>query len=241
MTRDEGHVVTEGPQAFTDGANESVVIAAREVGPSDGATEKDVSDEGQAVGAVEEHDMARCMPRTMQHFKRDISDPNRVPLVEPPSRRKATRGPKSEHEALLRHGIDPEAILGMRSLDRKLELVCQVCRGARMVNMAVGEEDLLELNARSLHGREYERQIAPRVDHGRPPCFATPDQRAILLEWSNWNDLKLKHVEPIQKVIIFSSFRWEGRDWSGIGLVQCVATRQHRTSALAHLFGHGAA
>ena len=52
---DEGGILAQGPELFTDGADQGVVIAPWQVGAADGALKQHITDDGQLIlGAVKD-------------------------------------------------------------------------------------------------------------------------------------------------------------------------------------------
>ena len=57
-----------------------------------------------------------------------------------------------------------------------------------MIDMRVGEENLLERHLALVGFGEHALDLASRVDHRAPPAVLVPDERAILLERRDGND-----------------------------------------------------
>ena len=76
----------------------------------------------------------------------------------------------------------------MRTFDLDLEPVAQFRRPARMIDMAMGEENLLDRNLRLFDGLHDRIDISAGIDHGADMGIVIPDQRTILLERGDGND-----------------------------------------------------
>src|SRR5690606_3146783 len=69
VSRNESHLVAEWPELAGDRLDQVLVIAHREVGPSDRAGEEDVADEGEPGRAMEERHVSWRVPRAVEHFE----------------------------------------------------------------------------------------------------------------------------------------------------------------------------
>jgi hypothetical protein len=78
--------------------------------------------------------------------------------------------------------LDPEAVVLVRAFDRNAKLLGENAGTAAMVDVAVGQQDFLDRDAR-LRGRRLEpRQVAARVDERAAHRRGAPQQGAILLQ-----------------------------------------------------------
>ncbi|PAV67639.1 hypothetical protein WR25_18649 [Diploscapter pachys] len=83
---------------------------------------------------------------------------------------------------------EPEAVGLVRAFDRHVQLVSERLGLSRVVDMAVGEQDLFDRDAR-LRDRGLDTgQVAARIDDRCLHRLGAPDQRAILLEGRHLND-----------------------------------------------------
>ena len=96
--------------------------------------------------------------------------------------------------------VDPELIAFVRPDDGQLQALGQFGRGTRMVDVAVGDPDLLERHAQLLDGRQQHRQVATRVDDGRFFRVIAPDDGAVLLEGRDGNGFVVQHKRLNQSV-----------------------------------------
>ena len=76
----------------------------------------------------------------------------------------------------------------MRALDRHLQRIAQFGRAADMVDMAVGQPDLLDGDAGLLDRLEDLRHVAAGVDHHGLLAGLVPDDGAVLLEQRHGDD-----------------------------------------------------
>src|SRR6266481_5964150 len=76
----------------------------------------------------------------------------------------------------------------VRAFDRHFQRVAQFRGAADMVDMAVGEPDLLDGNAGLLDGGLNLRHIAAGIDHHSLLARLVPEDGAVLLEQRHWHD-----------------------------------------------------
>src|SRR5690606_7435049 len=69
VAADETDVIAKRQQLFLDRPDQRVMVAARQVGPSDRPLKQHVADMSEPGLAVVEHDMAWRMPRTMKYLE----------------------------------------------------------------------------------------------------------------------------------------------------------------------------
>jgi hypothetical protein len=96
------------------------------------------------------------------------------------------------HDAVRRAGVgealEEEAVGAMRSLDRDAEPVPQFGGAARVIDMAVGEQDLLHCHARLGDRVGDAIEVAARIDDGGPLRRLAPQEGAVLLERRDRDD-----------------------------------------------------
>ena len=91
--------------------------------------------------------------------------------------------------AILFQTRDPEAVRLVRTLDRDAKLLGKRPRLAAMVDMAVGEDDLLDSSRRAVRRRRLQpRQIAAGIDERPLHRGGAPEQGAVLLKRSDGHD-----------------------------------------------------
>ena len=84
--------------------------------------------------------------------------------------------------------VDPEAFLALRAFDRHAEALRQFAGAAGMVDVAVGEQDLLDPDAEPRGGIHQQVDVAAGIDEGALHGFAAPEQGAVLLEGGDGDD-----------------------------------------------------
>ena len=90
--------------------------------------------------------------------------------------------------AVLCQPRDPEAVLFVRPFDRHAELFGENAGAAAMVDMAVGQQDLLDRHAGLLRGGLEPRQIPAGINEGSAHRRSAPQQSAILLQRGDRDD-----------------------------------------------------
>ena len=81
-----------------------------------------------------------------------------------------------EARAILAEALDPEPVVLVRALDRHAELLGEGAGEAAMVDMAVGEQDLLDCHPGLLGGGLELAEIAARIDERGAHRRGAPDQ-----------------------------------------------------------------
>ena len=132
------------------------------------------------------------MPWAMHDGERQLPHLDLVPLLKPSVRRHARCVLHAEVAGALDDMLQEKQIVPMGSLDRHLETRLQVCGAGGVIDMAMGQPDLVDgdigLSDRSLDVR----QVATRInDHSTFGGFA-PQQGAVLLKGRDWNNESLR-------------------------------------------------
>jgi hypothetical protein len=87
VTRHELNVVTEWKKVLANGANQVLVIAAREIGTSDRPLEQHIAYQCEALPRMDENDVSGRVSWTMPNFQCFLAYRNRISLFEPAGRR----------------------------------------------------------------------------------------------------------------------------------------------------------
>ncbi len=182
MAGDEHHVVAERPELRDDRLQQRRMVAAREIGASDRAGEQHVADDREAVGRGEEDDVPGRVAGAVAHLQFGAAEADRVAALQPAVRLERLR--RRETIALRRLGqlVDPELVVRMRPLDRHAGALAQFRRRAAMVEMPVGDEDLLQRGAGLRHDLEDAFEVAAGVDDSAAARRLVDQDRAVLLE-----------------------------------------------------------
>lgn len=189
MSGDELDIVTQGPEAFLYGMDQGVVIAFRKIGPSDGSTEQYVADDGETGPGLKKYNMAGGMAGAMMHIQGNVTELHRIPFIQPPVRHERLCPAKPEFPAGGIQGIDPEAVVGMWSFDGDLEPPRELRDAARVIDMPMGHQYLLDSKTGRPGRCRDPIDLASGIDDRRLAGLLTAQQGAILLKWGNGNDL----------------------------------------------------
>src|SRR5262245_8878967 len=189
VSRQEAHVVAEDEQPLADRADERVVVAAWEVRAPDRALEEHVAHQREARRTVEEDHVAGGVARAVLDLELELADRHALAALEPAVGLEGA-SLEAKQRRLLRQAVDPEALLELGSLDRQPEALGEVARGARVVDVPVREQDLLELDP--ARGREQALGLAARIDQRPAAAPAAAQDAAVLPEGRDGHDLDLE-------------------------------------------------
>src|SRR6185503_7185442 len=122
-------------------------------------------DQRQIRVRMVEDDMARRVAGTVPNVERELADSDLI-AVDQPARRLERAADHSVARTVLAEPLDPETVVLVRALDRDAELLREDSGAAAMVDMAVGEQDLLDRHAGLLRSRLEPREVAAGIDEG---------------------------------------------------------------------------
>src|SRR5947208_11697788 len=110
-----------------------------------------------------EDDVARRVPGAVADVEREVADRHLIAVREPLRRLERAPGDAvfGTFDAQL---LDPESVLFVRPFDRHAELLGENASTAAMVDMAVGEQDLLDRDARLARSGLEAGQVAAGID-----------------------------------------------------------------------------
>src|ERR1700730_4337185 len=188
MAADETDVVAERQQLVLDRLDQRVVVAAGNIAAADRTVEQHVADMGKAHFPAEIYDAARRMAGAMQDVEAQLADRDPVALMKPAVRRKIAHACHAKPRAAHHYIVEQEFVGHVRAFDRHLERVAQLGGAADMIDMAVGQPDLLHSDVRLLDRGLNFRNVAAGVDHHGFPGGLAPDQGAVLLEQRHRDD-----------------------------------------------------
>ena len=199
MARNKFNVITQREESLTNRADEVGVIAAWEIGAPNRPCKQDITHKGNAVGQVKEYDMARRVAGTVNHFEDLLPHRDGVAVFQPAIGGEGLEWGEAKHLPLDWQLRDPELVVAVGPLDGNAQALGENRCLATMVNVAMGEEDLLDLHTRLLgHGLEVV-DITTGVNEGRPASGGADNQRTILGKRRNRVNLVI-HVEIIAHI-----------------------------------------
>ncbi len=188
VSRDEAHVVAERPELRADRVKQRRVIPSRKIGPADRALEEHIAYERDAVGPTEEYDVPGRMTGTVEHLELGFADAHAIAVLEPAVRLKSFDLIEAESMTLGNELLDPEAVFALRPLHGYVQPFGQGRSTTAMIDMAMREQDLLDLHAELGDCAFDAIEVASRIhDRGALRCFAYRD-RTVLLKRRDRND-----------------------------------------------------
>ena len=143
-----------------------------------------------------EDDMTRRMAGAMIDVQHELAHRHHVAIGQPARGLERAAG-DSVFAPVLGELVDPEAIRLVRTLDGDAIILRERGGPAAMIDMAVGDEQLLDGHAMLRRRRLQPRQIAARIDERAAHRRRTPDERAILLERGHGHDHGAQRWERI--------------------------------------------
>lgn len=188
MAGDERDVVPQRKQPLPDRGDQRIVIAPGKIGPADTSLEENIADERGGGLPMEKDDVPRRVAGTVDNVEAQIADRNRVAIGKPLVGLEGFGGRKTEHGCLLRKQVEPEAVVAMRPDNGDLVHRRQFRRRSYMIQVTMGEQDLIELHLLPFDGVAQTVDFAARVDQCGPAGTFTPEEGAVLLEWRDGKD-----------------------------------------------------
>lgn len=171
-----------------DGVEQVAMTAARQVRPTDRPREQDVSDLSQTLYPINEDDVPRCVARAVNDGQRLPPDRYDVVIVEPAIRCQRWHRWQSEHLTLDRQRIQQECVVTVRTDHRDPQLSSKGAGAADMVDVPVGQQDLLHRQARFGHGLADEVNVTAGIYDCPLERLVAPQEGAVLLEGGDRND-----------------------------------------------------
>ena len=148
--------------------------------------------EGEARLAMEEHHMAGCMARGVDHLEGLLPEAHGVAIDQPAIGLEGGERRKAESMPLAGQLVDPELVVDVRALERHAMAFREFGRLAAMVDVAVGEEDLLQPHTELAQGVIDLIEITARIEGRGRAAARAHQQRAVLLEGGHRHDGQLQ-------------------------------------------------
>ena len=121
--------------------------------------------------------MARCVAWAVAHLQSVRPQGDRVAIGQPARGLEHPGWRKTIGRSRLRQAVNPELVGRVRPDDRQTtELLGQIGRARGVVQVAVGDPNLLQLKALAAHGVQNQIEIAPRIDHRRLMGLVVPHE-----------------------------------------------------------------
>ena len=164
------------------------MVPAGQVGAADRALEHHIADQGEAGVAAHEHDAAGRVSGGVPDIEGEAADGDGIALGEPAIRRDRSGIVEAVTRAGLGQGVEQEPVRLVRPLDGDAEPLLQLGGAAGMVDMAMRQQDLLDLDALRVDRGLDPIQITSGIDHSADLGGVVPNQGTILLERGDRDD-----------------------------------------------------
>lgn len=191
MARQETHVVPERKEVLADGADQGIVIPARQIGTADRTLEEHVTHDRKAPRFVEIRDMPGRMPGAVTHCEPDVADRDLVVLLQPAVRLETPGRLESEHPGLRGQSLDQRTVAQVRALDGDATTPRELSGTGGVVDVGMRQQDFLELETFLGHHSEYVVEITAGVDDSGTARRLAPEHGTVLLEGRDGDYSKL--------------------------------------------------
>ncbi len=185
---DEPHAVAKGPEILHDAINQLLVIAFREICPADRAAKQHIANKSELALLVIDHDMARRVAGAMGDAEGLAAESQRVALLEIAIGLDILAIGNAIARALFFNLVEQPLIILVRANDRAAGALFDGGGGAGMVEMAMGQPDRDDLDAKLLGGGHQPVNLTAGINEHAFHGLAVPDQRGVLLERRDGND-----------------------------------------------------
>ena len=132
-------------------------------------------------------DVAGCVAGAMANRKNELPD-SYIVAVNQPARRLELLPWDAIFRPILGKTVDPVTVRLVRTFDRDFKFIGKKSSASAMVDMAVGQEELLDRRPALRRGGLEPRQVAARIDDRAAHRRCAPQQGAILLERRDGDD-----------------------------------------------------
>ena len=193
MAGDKHRVVAHGPQALGNAVDQRVVVALRKIGAANAAGKQHVAHKSAAnVGRIKHH-VAGRVAWAVAHLQGVGPQGDGVAIVQPARGREGARGRKAIGRRRHGHAVNPKLVRRVRPDDGQVQQLGQLSGGAGVVEVAVGDPDLLKLHAQAFDRFQQQLHVATGVDDGGATLFIAPDDGAVLLESGDGDGFVVQH------------------------------------------------
>ena len=117
----------------------------------------------------------------MQHIERQIADAHRLAFDQPARRRDVAHVGDAEARALLLEIREQERIALVRPLDRNRQRFGKIGRAARVIDVAMRQQNLFRRDLELIDRLADARDVAARIDDRGAVGGRARDDRAVLL------------------------------------------------------------
>ena len=192
MAGDELGLIAQGPEPLGDGIEQLLMVAAGKICPPDRALEQHIADQRQMAGGMVEDNMAGCVARAMIDIEHQPPDCHLIALHQPAIGGEGFAAAEAIAQTILFIIVDDGLVADMRAFDGYAQFFSQNAGLAAMVEMAVGDEQFLNLHTKIARGRLKIVQIPAGVDKSPFHRLGAPQKGAILLQRGDGDDAALQ-------------------------------------------------
>ena len=200
MAGDEPYILAQRPELGDDALYELLVVSPWQIGSSHRPCEQYIADHSHPRCRLEEDHMSGCVAGAMPDGERLASHFHRVAVTKP-----AIGGEspalEAEHAGLHGYAVYPPAIALMRSLYRHGQTLGQLGDAAGMVQMAVGDQNLFDLDPMLVDHALDTFEITAWIDDGTAKTVGIIEDGAVLLERGDRNN-QITDFRPVHATIL---------------------------------------
>ena len=196
------YIVAERPELLANGADQRRIVTAWQVRTPNRTLKQDIADDSQAALRMEENHMTGGVTGAMPNLKLNIAENDRIALLQPAIGHKR---PGFQKAVLLgAHGqqIEPKPVFLVWTFDRYFQPISKFPHTADMIDVSMGDQNFFDIDLHLVRRAENPVEIAARVHDCRPAGFLATQQRAVLGERSNRNNISFHRVTENRSVSI---------------------------------------
>ena len=237
MAAHEGDLVVERQELARDRIQQGRGIAVWKVGAADRSAEQDVADDRERQVGRDEHEMTGRVAGTVQDVEFGPGDLDPLALGQPAVGRDRGTVLDAELHRLMRQPVQQEGIAPIGTYHRnrrgtfragRVQLVAQGRGTGGVVDMAMGQKDLVDLHAVARDRGQDHRHVTARVDDGAAAGRLVEEDRAVLPKRRDGDDDCLEHdhddgvsehAEQTRRVAALDGRRNRGRDHETIARI----------------------
>src|SRR5688572_12843557 len=150
------------------------MIAARQIRPPNRSVENYVADQREAMFRIEEYDMAGRVAGTGAHLEFQAADRDFIAMFEQTGRPAVAHAGHSVAAAHLCQAVEQKFVLLAGTDDRNAKSFGKFFGSPGVIDMSVGEQDLLGPDGIRFDGTQDAVDFPARIDDRRLAAFAVP-------------------------------------------------------------------
>ena len=182
---DDGGRIGQGQEPIVDGPDDFALVAAGQVGAANRAGKESVAGKEQLLGREVEADAALGVARGVQYFSGKVGQPDLEAVVGAGVRRCDFGRLDAQPSGLCGHDFELRQVVLVEE-DGSTGGALEQHRSADMVDVGVGDDDLLEDQAMIGQTGQDFGDIVPRVDDNRLMGGLVAQDGAVAAEGPDW-------------------------------------------------------